>query len=133
MWTQSQKNDHGFTLIEILVSFFIMTIAMIPLFQGFSTNLQNVEMTVNYREAVHIAESRLAVVGFEIPLVEGKYSGDVQQFQWHLRIAPRESEEPFSEKQSFALFQVDVTVQWIDPGQKEQSVSLTTVRLGKLS
>ena len=131
MWTQKRKKEQGFTLIEILISFSIMTIAMIVLFQGFSTNLQNVETTVNYREAVHIAESRLAVVGFEVPLVEGEYSGDIKQFQWHLQIAPRESEEPFSEKQSFALFQVDVTVQWIDPGQKGQSVSLTTVRLGK--
>ncbi|MBF0626731.1 MAG: prepilin-type N-terminal cleavage/methylation domain-containing protein [Magnetococcales bacterium] len=131
MWTQLRKNDRGFTLVEILISFSIMTISMIVLFQGFSTNLQNVETTVNYREAVHIAESRLAVVGFEVPLVEGGYSGDIKQFQWRLRIAPRESEESFSEQQSFVLFQVDVTVQWIDPGQKEQSVSLTTVRFGK--
>ncbi|MBF0460603.1 MAG: prepilin-type N-terminal cleavage/methylation domain-containing protein [Magnetococcales bacterium] len=131
MSTQLRRNDHGFTLVEILISFSIMTIAMLVLFQGFSTNLQNVETAVNYREAIHIAESRLAVVGFEVPLVEGEYSGDMKQFQWHLRIAPRESEEPLPEKQSFVLFQVDVTVQWIDPGQKEQSVSLTTVRLGK--
>ncbi|MBF0310863.1 MAG: prepilin-type N-terminal cleavage/methylation domain-containing protein [Magnetococcales bacterium] len=125
------KIEKGFTLVEILISFSIMTIAMLVLFQGFSITLQNVETTVNYRQALHIAESRLAVVGMEVPLLAGEYSGDIVPFQWHLRIAPRESEEMYSEKQAVALFQVEVTVHWIDPGHKEQSVTLTTVRLGK--
>lgn len=128
-----QKDDNGFTLIEILISFFIMSIALTVLFNGFSTNLQDVKTSENYNEAVLIAKSRLAVVGFEVPLIIGDYSGDVQQYQWHIRITPHEMHEIFLERQTFSMFQVDVMVQWIDQGQKEQFISITTYKLGKIA
>ncbi|MBF0384008.1 MAG: prepilin-type N-terminal cleavage/methylation domain-containing protein [Magnetococcales bacterium] len=131
MKMQSQRGENGFTLIEILISLTILTVAMLALFQGFSTNLQNVETAVAYGEAVKIAESKLAGIGAEIPLIEGEVKGKAEGFDWQVVIIPHETDEQVSEDHPFVLLKVDVTVFWIDPGQKKQSISLTTLRVGK--
>lgn len=80
----------GFSLLEVLVAFTILGIALTVLMQVFSTGLRNITVGEDYTRAVLLAESRLASVGVEEPLQEGEQSGSFdgpQGYRWRVVIS----------------------------------------------
>ena len=65
----------GFTLIEILIAFAILTIALVTLFRAFSDGLAATGRAESVSAAVLLARSTLERVGTEIPLQEGRQAG----------------------------------------------------------
>ena len=123
----------GFTLLEVLVAFVIMAVALGAIMQIFSTGLAGTRAAEAYAQATQIAESRLAVIGVETPLAQGEKRGDADGgFQWHSVVrayAPEdEGEDPIG-----ALlvkpYEITLTVVWRE-GRTERAVALKTIRLG---
>ncbi len=119
----------GFTLIEVLVAFVILAVALGVLMQVFSTGLRNARVAENYTTATLYAESMLAAVGVEAPLAEGETSGDFDDhFRWRLDVQPYEAPDSENEAAAGRAFQVVVTVSWGDEDDP-RDVTLTTLRL----
>jgi general secretion pathway protein I len=83
------KNYKGFSLIEIMIAFVIMAIALTIVIRVFSTGLKTVSETEKYSIAVQIAESLMARVGEDISLDNSQLKGDIEEtYYWLVTIEP---------------------------------------------
>lgn len=131
--TSPRRSCGGFSLLEILVAFVILAIAMGVLMRIFSTSMRNVDAAERYAEATLLAESRLASVGSTIPLNEGETTGEVgKDYRWRVRVA-RDAAEDMGRAGAgtlFGLYRVEVTVSWGGADGKPRAVQLATLRTG---
>ena len=126
------KRDSGFSLIEIMIAFVIMSIALTIVIRVFSTGLRTVSETEKYNIAVQIAESLMARVGEDISLDESQMTGEIEKiYDWQINIEPMfvdyklsMVEQPNSNMQ---FKTVNVRVEWGDD-EKISKVELNTIK-----
>ena len=123
--------NRGMTLIEVLVAFVILSLAMGVIMQIFSGGMRNARLAEGYSRAVFLAESRLAAVGLEQPLVAGEVSGQVNpDLRWRVTINPFDDGGVAEQLvMPVRLYQVRVRVSWSDEGRQRQ-IELGSLRLG---
>lgn len=79
--------NSGFSLLEVLVAFTLLAIAMAVLMQIFSRGVNGADIADRYAKAAMMAESKLATVGLEEVLAEGDTSGQFDEdYQWALSV-----------------------------------------------
>ena len=127
---QLAARQSGYTLIEVLVAFMILALALTVLLRIFSGGLRNVSVSSDYAIATLIAESRLAAAGIDVPLRPGETSGiEGERFEWTVSV---QDYQPWPGYRSAAkgvdAYRVRVTVEWPN-GDNTRSVGLSTVRL----
>ena len=125
-----RRRSRGYTLIEVLVAFMILAMALTVLLRIFSGGVRNIGVTSDYAEAVLIGESRLATAGIDETLAPGETSGvEGDGFHWTRRVTRYEPAVDYTTrvKGTHAYF-VTVTVTWPN-GDKERSIDLSTVKL----
>jgi general secretion pathway protein I len=127
---QLAVRQSGYTLIEVLVAFMILALALTVLLRIFSGGLRNVSVSSDYAIATLIAESRLAAAGIDAPLRPGETSGtEGARFEWTVNV---QDYQPWPGYRSAAkgldAYRVTVTVEW-PHGDNTRSVGLSTVRL----
>ena len=127
---QLDVRQSGYTLIEVLVAFVILAMALTVLMRIFSGGLRNVSVSSDYATATLIAESRLAAAGIDVPLRPGESSGtEGERFAWTVSVedyAPRPGYR--SAAKVVDAYRVTVTVEW-PHGDDTRRVDLSTVRL----
>ncbi len=131
---QAISQRSGFTLIEVLVAFAILVLALVSIMEIFSTGLQGVERSASYTEAVLLAESKLAAAGISDRLELGERHGRFdERFSWKTMVRPsRHRAGPEDDGNGISAFDIDVTVSWGGRDGAEQggrSVSLSTTRI----
>jgi general secretion pathway protein I len=127
---QRDVRQSGYTLIEVLVAFMILALALTVLLRIFSGGLRNVSVSSDYAVATLIAESRLAAAGIDVPLSPGETSGtEGERFEWTVSV---QDYQPWPGYRSAAkgvdAYHVTVTVEWPN-GNNTRSVGLSTIRL----
>jgi len=127
----------GFTLIEIIVAFVLLSMVLATGFEIFSSGLRRAGDLEDYSRAVVIAQSRIAAAGAEEPLRAGQAQGESEDrhFRWTVAVAPFEDEPPAPGQPQPApgtvmLYRVDVRVDWAAADTRERSYSLSTLGLG---
>ena len=130
---RTKGRDEGFTLIEVLVAFTIVTILLGAAMRLFSTGLSAAEQTRTYSEALLMAESSLDQIGAAIPLADGETTDRIDdRFTRRIRIQRRADERPRQPRSltadRLALFDVAVTVTWRSAWRSAE-VTLQSVRL----
>lgn len=126
----------GFSLLEVLVAFTILSLSMGLLMQVFSGSLRNADITRKQAQATALAQSLLAEAGLETPLAEGATSGTVDNlFRWQVSVSPYQEQPPSGQAELLStpavieLWQVDAKVSWGDEtGTTERSIDLVTLR-----
>lgn len=128
----------GFSLLEILVAFTLLAVAMGVLMQIFSRGVNGATLADRYAKATMYAESKLASVGIEESLKESSASGKFDDdFSWALSVRPYE--DPFPKEQSVAdfeklmptqLYEIDLKVSFTPDDRRERVFNLSTLRLG---
>ena len=124
--------QQGFTLIEVLVAFMILTLSVSVLLRIFSGGLNNVAVAGNYAQAVLVAESQLAAVGRSEPLLVGQSYGESgERFRWRRTI---ESYLPWEDDTALTVpvsgYHVTVEVSWTHNG-RDQQITLNSLRVQK--
>jgi len=124
--------QQGFTLIEVLVAFMILTLSLSVLFRIFSSGLTNVAVAGDYAQAVLVAESQLALVGRSEPLLVGQTSGESgEQFRWRRTV---ESYIPWEDDTALTVpvsgYHISVEVSWTHNG-RDQQIILNSLRVQK--
>jgi general secretion pathway protein I len=122
---------NGMTLIEVLVAFVVLSLTMAVILHIFSGGMRNARSSDSYSRAVFLAQSKLAAVGIEQPLVPGEDSGQVDSnLHWRVSVA---AIDDGGEADRLLLpmrqFLVRTTVAWQEDG-RDKHIELTTVRLG---
>jgi general secretion pathway protein I len=118
-------------LIEVLVAFSLLSLALAVILQLFSTGLRNAAAIEKQTQAVVLADSILASVGNEVALIEGDTNGEEGEFRWRLSILPVPDETPYvtAVANPAQLYQVYLSVQW-QRGSKTVETRLSTLRTG---
>lgn len=102
----------GFTLIETLVAFVLLSSVLAVLMQNLSLGMRNQRASLHYLEAVQLAESLLA----EVPWVSAEtpretFGPEQDPLVWSITITPYQPGDG-SVTSNLALFEVAVTVRW---------------------
>jgi general secretion pathway protein I len=126
------KNHKGFSLIEIMIAFVIMSIALTMVIRVFATGQRVVAETENYTIAVQIAESLMARVGEDISLDQSQLDGVVEnKYNWQVNLEPLFiNYKSFIDGQSNANMQlkkINIQVGW-DDGNNSARVELNAIK-----
>jgi general secretion pathway protein I len=123
--------QQGFSLLEILVAFAILSIFLGVLLNIFSGGVRGADVTGQYARAVQIAESLLAGVGHDVALETKVMDGESDDvYRWRIVIEPYTPPETDwqPEKTPLQAYRVGVTVNWAS-GLSERQFGLTSLRL----
>ena len=128
------RRQSGFSLLEVLVAFALLSISLGVLLQVFATGLRNAGLADDYTRATLYAESILAAIGREVPLTEGERSGPVNdQFSWRSTVSAYSEGLPDLQKTSVRAYRVSVEVYWPGRLHSNRSVILETLRLAPVT
>ena len=125
-----RRRSRGYTLVEVLVAFVILAMALTVLLRIFSGGVRNVAVSSDYAKAVLIAESRLATAGIDDTLAPGETDGvENGRFRWTRVVTDYEPAADYaSTVRGLRGYRVTVTVSWPN-GDRERRIELNTVRL----
>jgi len=137
MHLRSRSRLRGFSLLEVLVAFVILSLVATALFKLFGGSLANVGAAEDYSRALVVAESVLSEVGAAQPLREGSTSGATEdgRVAWKATIAPYDPPgvapdvANASALMPLRLLRVAVDVSFPAPAGGERHFALETVRL----
>ena len=126
----------GFTLIEVVVAFLLLSVVLVTVFEIFSRGLSRAGELDDYAQALVIAQGRLASVGVEAPIAEGATAGDSEEgrYRWSVSVArSAEGGDPNRPTQSgYQLFQVESRVTWQAASGAERAIALSTLQLAQV-
>jgi len=128
------RHDHrqsGYSLIEVLVAFSILAMALTVLLKIFSAGLRNVDAASEYAQAVSIADAELAVPGVLEPLQPGITEGEEDGgYYWVRDVSEfRPVNRPDYVDTPVLPYLISVEVTW-SAGRGERTVRLDTIRIG---
>ncbi len=134
------KQHSGFSLLEILVAFSILAVALTLVLRIFGSGVNAAVVSEEYSLAVQIAESLMARTGVETPLQSGEISGsEADKFDWSVSISPvitpqsrsgklQTATDEETQQAQLQLFAVKVRVVWGDD-DKQRSLVLSSLKL----
>lgn len=136
------KRHNGFSLLEILVAFAIMAVALTIVLRIFGSGVNNAVVSEDYTLAVQIAESLMARTGVETPLQTGEIVGtEADKYHWSISVSPVAGPPPaakprFKSQQqnqatqpSLQLMAVRVRVSWGDRDDRQRALVLRTLKM----
>lgn len=129
----------GFSLLEILVAFAIMAVALTIVLRIFGAGINTAVVSEEYVLATQIAESMLARVGADIPLQNGHLNGiEGGDYRWSLHIdalppvvASRKSlkDDDQATSQPLLVYRVLMRVEWGEDSERARNLVLETLKL----
>jgi len=124
------RRNSGYTLIEVLVAFMILALALTVLLRIFAGGVRNVSVSSEYARAVLIAESHLAAAGIDGLLSPGESSGiEDGSYEWTRTVHEYTPSPDYKASvRNVPAYYVTVSVQW-PHGDGTRSIDISTVRL----
>ena len=87
-----RRRDAGFTLVEVLVAFTIVTIVLAALYQAIAGAYRGYARAQVREQTLALARAQLEAVGIEGPLQSGESTGTYATgVVWHLTVEPAET------------------------------------------
>ena len=128
----------GFSLLEVLVAFVILSLVATALFRLFSGALGNASAADDYSRALLVAESALSEAAAAQPLRETSQTGsaDDGRIAWATRVAPYSPPgispdlEQAAETMPIRLFRITSEVTFPAPSGGRRTYALATTRIG---
>jgi general secretion pathway protein I len=115
---------NGFTLLEVLVAFAILSLTVVVAVQGFAQGLRLLKLSGDHQQAALLADQKAR----EITLPkEGRESGTEGEFAWERVVKPvlaPDLDLP-GRPPKWHVYEITVSVAW---GEQKRTVSVTTLR-----
>ncbi len=119
----------GFTLLEVLVAVSLLAVSFGVLMRIFGAASNTANIARDYRQALLVAESRLALATTDWQTTGSAESGIVgDRFRWAVGVSPYELNDPKGLRLAQRPELVTVVVSW-GKHNDEREVTLSTVRL----
>lgn len=124
----------GFTILEVLVAFVVLALALGALLQVFSGGLREAQLADEYARASQVAQSRLALVTAAEKIEEGSSAGTDDGFAWQVAVTPYDErvESPEGDPSRdynlrVRLLKVESVVAWSAADGRDRRVRLATL------
>ena len=118
------SRQDGFTLIEVLVAFAILSLTVVVAMQGFAGGLRLLKLSGDHQRAILIADQKAREV---VVPKEGREEGTEGGFAWERVIKPVPAPEldvP-GRPAKWHVYEISVQVAW---GEQRRAVGVTTLR-----
>jgi general secretion pathway protein I len=125
----TRRAQHGFSLLEVLVAFVILTLSLGVILKIFSDGMRSVDTAEHTAHAVALAQSLLATAAAD-PAGTQTQGEDAQQVRWEIAVRPAEAAPPApgTALATARLLEIAVTVTW-GAAPHTRSLSLSTLRV----
>ena len=118
--------QRGLSLLELLVAFVIMAIALGMLYKASGSSARSVGEVANYQRALSLAESLLAMR--DVVSAEGwNETGQSAQFSWKVNSQPYTTSASQGNTAAPLLHAVDIVVEW-NESARLRHIELHTLR-----
>jgi general secretion pathway protein I len=127
-----RPRQSGFSLLEVLVAFVILSLSLGVIMRLFSTSLRNIATAEQRTHAVVVAESALAGLGVEVPLGEGQTGGeDGQGYRWQALVSRHaDAAAVLDNPAAPLLYRIELSVTREEDVERKPVLTLTTLRMG---
>lgn len=131
-----QRRQRGYTLIEVIVAFALLALALTLLLGTLTGGVRQVRWSGEAGRAALHAQSLLDTVGVGVPLQPGQAQGefDAGHYRWLLQVAPWDEPLPAGVPRPVTstnrLYEIALSVQWGEGGPRER-LELRTLRLAQ--
>lgn len=134
-FAKSGRSSRGFTLLEVMLAFVIFALSFATILEIMAGSMQSVRRASDDTEVALFAQSIIELVGTEIPIEEGEYSGiGMDRYQWQLGISLYDSNSEESagrfelaEMSGIELYRVDLDIDW-ETGRRQRDLHFSTIR-----
>ena len=124
----ARSRQRGYTLIEVLVAFAVLALALTVLLGTLSGATRQVRWSADAGRAALHAQSLVAQVGVGEPLVPGRRGGelDAGRYRWLLEVEPWADPQlppaPLADPFGARMMALRLTVEWGEGGPRERLV-----------
>lgn len=129
------KRQDGYTLIEVIVAFALLALALGLLLGTLSGATRQVRWSGDAGRAALHAQSLIDQVGIGMPIQSGREDGEFEdgRYRWTMEITPWEDpgippDAPVPVNNNNRLYEIVLAVEWGDGGSGER-LNLRTLRL----
>jgi general secretion pathway protein I len=129
-----RKRQAGFTLIEIVAAFVILTLVLATSYQIFSAGLQRAGDLEDYTHALAVAQSQIALSSTGDSFPEGQTGGDSEDRKFHWTVTTSKYDEPGQSNpviQAFYAVRIAVHVTWRNGADRDKQLDLATLVLAR--
>ena len=129
-----RRRSGGFTLLEVMLAFVIFALSFATVLEIMAASMRSVRRAGDDTEVALLAQSVMDLVGTEIPLQVGDFSGTgMDRYNWHMGVflfAASDEDlrtDELAELSGIELYQIDLDIDW-QSGRRERNLHFSTVR-----
>ena len=114
----------GFTLLEVLVAFAILSFTIVLAVQGFAQGLRLLKLSGDHQQAALVADQKAREV---VLPKEGRETGTDGAYTWErvIKEVPAPELTPEGQQPKWHVYEIDVQVGW---GDGKRTVDISTLR-----